>query len=232
MKHHLSIQKFFREHDLPNYRIAGYFCGWKFSWKARRGPQNYISWFKNFVARDRIADDACELWTWRRGANFGFNEKRWASLAWEASIASQTQPTPAWITVRIQKQSSLGLVRSGLLKAIRPEVSWVWHARLCERQPRLQRHLEGLYWKTATMPTQQWRENDNCADPFACDGCQDATLGSSALMRGTDPVFCWSCFCSTLLCSLPQPSHAGELEKEDPVYQGHCQCGASSEKEP
>ena len=28
---------------LPSHRIAGYFCGWKFSWKAQEGPQNSFS---------------------------------------------------------------------------------------------------------------------------------------------------------------------------------------------
>ena len=44
----------------------------------------------------------------------------------------------------------------------------------------------------------------------------------------------WPCFLlvmlllSTLLCSHTQPSHVRQLEKRDPVYQGHCQWDASS----
>ena len=100
-------------------------------------------------------------------------------------------------------RSALGLVRSGLLKAIRRGVCWVWLSRLRKRLPRLQRHLGGQYWRTATCQ----RENGNCADPFTVmPSCQEATLGSSALTRDTGPVFCWSCFCF-LHCSVHSLSH-------------------------
>ena len=44
------------------------------------------------------------------------------------------------------------------------------------------------------------------------------------LSRGYLMLFCideryWPCFFLVLLCSLPQPSHTGQLEKGDPVYQ-------------
>ena len=63
------------------------------------------------------------------------------------------------------------------------------------------------------------RENGNRADPFAVE----VTVGSSALNERY-----WARFLlvvllpSTLLCSLSQPSHAGQLEKGDLVDQGHC----------
>ena len=64
--------------------------------------------------------------------------------------------------------------------------------------------------------------------------CQASTLGSSVF----DERY-WLCFSVgrasafyTLFCSLPQPSHAGQLEKGDHVYQGHCQWDASCKKEP
>ena len=51
------------------------------------------------------------------------------------------------------------------------------------------------------------------------------------LTRGTGAVFLLgTLLLSTLLCSLLQPLHATQLEKGDPVYQGHCRWGASSEK--
>ena len=70
-------------------------------------------------------------------------------------------------------------------------------------------------------------ENDHCAHPFAVmPGCQGV---HQALLHLTRPCFLLVVLLlSTLLCSLPQPSHAGQLEKGDPVYQGHCQWGASS----
>ena len=95
--------------------------------------------------------------------------------------------------------SALGLVRSGLLKAIRRGVGWVWLSRLRKRLPRLQRHLGGQYWRTATCLLR--------ADPFTVmSSCQEATLGSSALTRDTGPVFCWSCFCF-LHCSVHFLNH-------------------------
>ena len=63
------------------------------------------------------------------------------------------------------------------------------------------------------------RENGNHADPFAVE----VTLGSSVLNERY-----WARFLlvvllpSTLLCSLPQPSHVGQLEKGDSVDQRHC----------
>ena len=62
-------------------------------------------------------------------------------------------------------------------------------------------------------------KNGKHADPFAVE----VTLGSSALNERY-----WNHFRlvvllpSTLLCSLPQPSHAGQLEIGDSVDQGHC----------
>ena len=70
--------------------------------------------------------------------------------------------------------------------------------------------LWGLYWRTATMPT---RERQPCLS-VCCAGCQEVTLGLSTMNERY-----WSCFLlavllpSTLLCSLPQASHAGQLEK-------------------
>ena len=63
------------------------------------------------------------------------------------------------------------------------------------------------------------RENCNHADLFAVV----VTLGSSTLNERY-----WARFRlvvllpSTLLCSFPQPSHAGQLEKGGSVVQGHC----------
>ena len=45
--------------------------------------------------------------------------------------------------------------------------------------------------------------------------------------RGTGLVFC-SCFC---LVYFPPSQHAGQVEKGDPMDQGHCQQGTSSKKE-
>ena len=78
------------------------------------------------------------------GESFAVDENRRntlvSSLAWKASLASQTQPTPARITFRLLKLSVLGVVGSGLLKAVQ---AGVWLARLREKLPRLQRHLGG-----------------------------------------------------------------------------------------
>ena len=63
------------------------------------------------------------------------------------------------------------------------------------------------------------RENCNRADPFAVV----VTLGSSALNERYWARFLFVVLLpSTLLCSLPQPSHAGQLEMGDSVDQGHC----------
>ena len=60
------------------------------------------------------------------------------------------------------------------------------------------------------------REN---GDPIAVE----VTLGSSALNERYWARFLFVVLLpSTLLCSLPQPSHAGQLEIGDSVDQGHC----------
>ena len=79
-----------------------------------------------------------------------------------------------------KKASALGLVRSGLLKAIRPGVGWVWRARLRKRLP-----TSTDIWKASIgeQPLCQ-RENGNCADLFAvAPGCQKGSLGSSTFDR-------------------------------------------------
>ena len=57
-----------------------------------------------------------------RGEIFAVNEEGWntsmLSLALGASLASQTQPTPPRIAFRILKLSTLGVIESGLLKAV------------------------------------------------------------------------------------------------------------------
>ena len=77
------------------------------------------------------------------------------------------------------------------------------------------------------------RENGNCADPFAVTpGCQEGTLGSSAFDERCRPCFLLvMLLLCILVCSLPHPSHARQLEKGGPEYRGHSQCGASSKKE-
>ena len=63
------------------------------------------------------------------------------------------------------------------------------------------------------------RENGNRADPFAVE----VTLGSSALNARYRARFLLVVLLpSTLLCSLPQPSHTGQIEKGDSVDQVHC----------
>ena len=73
-----------------------------------------------------------------RGESFAVHENRWnasvSSLAWEASLTSQAQTTPAWIAFRFTKTIRAGVVGSGLLKAVR---AGVWLPRLRERLPRL-----------------------------------------------------------------------------------------------
>ena len=59
-------------------------------------------------------------------------------------------------------------------------------------------------------------------------GCDFGPVGP--FLRVDHPRRDRLCFC--FLFSLPQPLHVGQLEKGDPVYQGHCQWGTSSEKEP
>ena len=51
-------------------------------------------------------------------------------------------PTPAWIAFRLLKLSVLGVVGSGLLKAV---CAGVWLPKLCERLPHPQRHFGGQY---------------------------------------------------------------------------------------
>ena len=74
-------------------------------------------------------------------------------------------------------------------------------------------------------------EKGNRADPFAVMAVKSLLQALPLNERY------WPCFLlavlllSTLLCSLPQPSHAEQLEKGDPVDQGHSQWGASSKKE-
>ena len=48
------------------------------------------------------------------------------SLALGASLASQTQPTPPRIAFRILKLSTLGVIESGLLKAVHWVGSGLW----------------------------------------------------------------------------------------------------------
>ena len=98
-----------------SYRIAGYFSLVEIfvkSWE--RFPE--LNSLRNGVDRGWRN----ELWTW--DTRSGYDEKRlnasWSSLAWEASLSSQAQPTPARIVFRILKLSAAGLVGSGLPKAI------------------------------------------------------------------------------------------------------------------
>ena len=99
-------------------------------------------------------------------------------------------------------------------KNIRAGGSWVWLTKSCP------------HWSLASETTREaatyWKqllcqcENGNCADLFAVL----VTLGSSALnKRYWDRFHLVVLLPSILLCSLPQPSHAGQLEKEDSVDQ-------------
>ena len=57
------------------------------------------------------------------------------------------------------------------------------------------------------------------------------TLGSSVLNERYWPHFFLVVLMpSKLLCPLPQPLRVGQLEKGDPVNQGHCQWGTNNKK--
>ena len=99
------------------YCIAGYFHGWKFSWKAGKG----LAASSRF---SQIKFKFCGVIVFRmtyvnfelgiRRANFSFDKNvSVSSLARGASITSQTQPTPVRIVFRI-------------LKTIHAGVGWVW----------------------------------------------------------------------------------------------------------
>ena len=105
------------------------------------------------------------------------------------------------------------MIESGLLKA----VHWVGSGlRDYTRSYQVYKDI----WEASTEEQLLCqRENGNRADPFAVK----VTLGYSALNETY-----WARFLlvallpSTLLCSFPQPSHAGQIEKEDPVDKGQC----------
>ena len=153
--------------------------------------------FRGFKFRSATTDDVVNFELGTHGENF---EKRWnalvSSLTWEAqaSLTSQTQPTPVQITFRMLKTIHAG--GGG---------GWVWLVRLCKRLLCLQRNLGGQYWRTSTMPTWEWQP---CWS-VCCGGCQEATFGSSTL---SEEVGLLCVFAFSLFCSLPQSSHAGQLE--------------------
>ena len=90
-----------------------------------------------------------ELWTWDTWS--GFDEKSfWSSLAWEANLSSQAQPTPAQIVFRILKLSAPGLVGSGLPKAICARIVLPFRsAAPIAFSMRDARNGKGLAWETS-----------------------------------------------------------------------------------
>ena len=78
-------------------------------------------------------------------------------------------------------------------------------------------HIYKEIWEASTK--EQLLYQRESGDPIAVE----VTLGSSTLNERY-----WACFLlvvlppSTLFCSLPQPSHTGQLEIGDSVDQGHC----------
>ena len=94
----------------------------------------------------------------------------------DTSLASQTQPTPAWITFSIAQE---------ILKAIYTRSGWVWLPRLLEKKAVVfSTHCMWLCRPRTTFSPWSSASNHTCVSPITSDGCLHKTWEQSKPYSG------------------------------------------------